>query len=67
MDDQETVIAAVQEARRILGGDTGSGSQDRKTTIDSLRSVLDSDQVAQALERIAQRSRSRPTVESPWS
>lgn len=67
MDDQETVIAAVQEARRILGRDTGSGSQDRKTTIDSLRSVLDSDQVAQALERIAQRSRSRPAVESPWS
>lgn len=67
MDDQETVIAAVQEARRILGRDTGSDPQARKTTIDSLRSVLDSDQVAQALERIGQRSRSRPAVESPWS
>lgn len=67
MDDQETVIAAVLEARRILDRDTGSGPQDRKTTIDSLRTVLDSDQVAQALERIGQRSRPAKIVESPWS
>ncbi len=69
MDDQETVIAAVQKARRILGRDIGSSSQDREATISSLRSVLDDDQVVRALERISQRSRSAPAkiVESPWS
>lgn len=69
MDDQEIVIAAVQKARRILGRDIGSGSQDREATISSLRSVLDDDQVVRALERIGQRSRTTPAkiVESPWS
>ncbi|MBR2118321.1 MAG: hypothetical protein V4458_14940 [Pseudomonadota bacterium] len=69
MDDQETVIAAVQMARRILGRDIGSRPQDREATISSLRSVLDDDQVVRALERISQRSRSAPAkiVESPWS
>lgn len=69
MDDQEVVIAAVQKARRILGRDIGSSSQDREATISSLRSVLDDDQVVRALERIGQRSRPTPAkiVESPWS
>lgn len=69
MDDQETVIAAVQEARRILGSDIGSSPRDRETIINHLRSVLDDDQVVHALERIGQRSRSTPSkiVESPWS
>jgi len=68
MNDHETVIAALQEARRILR-DAGSGSQDREATISSLRSLLDHDQVVHALERIGQQSRSRPAeiVESPWS
>ncbi|MBQ8101861.1 MAG: hypothetical protein IJ127_02970 [Afipia sp.] len=68
MDDQETVSAAVQEARRILGRTIGSSPQDREATINGLRSVLDDDHVVRALERISQRSRSMPkTVESPWS
>ena len=69
MDDQETVIAAIQEARRILGRNTGSSPQDLEATIDGLRSVLDDDQVVRALERISQRSQSTPSkiVESPWS
>jgi len=69
MDDQETVIAAIQEARRILGRNTGSSPQDLEATIDGLRSVLDDDHVVRALERISQRSQSTPSkiVESPWS
>jgi hypothetical protein len=69
MDDQETVISAVQEARRILGRDIGSGPGDREATISSLRSVLDDHHVVRALERISQRSRSTPAKidESPWS
>lgn len=69
MTDQETVIAAVQEARRILHRDIGSGPRDREATLASLRSVLDDDQIVHALERIGQQSRSRPgkIVESPWS
>lgn len=69
MDDQETVIAAVQEARRILGRTIGSKPQDCEATISSLRSVLDDDQVVRALERINERSRPTPAkiVESPWS
>jgi len=69
MDDQETVISAVQEARRILGRDIGSGPRDREATISSLRSVLDDDHVVRALERISLRSRSTPAKidESPWS
>jgi hypothetical protein len=69
MDDQETVIAAVQEARRILGSSTGSSTQHREATIDGLRSVLNDDQVVRALDRISQRSRStRAKIdESPWS
>ena len=49
MDDQETVIAAVQEARRILGRTIGSSPQDREATINGLRSVLDDDHVVRAL------------------
>lgn len=68
MTDHETVIAALQEARRILR-DTGSGPRDREVTINSLRSLLDDDQIVRALERIGQQN--RPTraeiVESPWS
>lgn len=66
MDDQETVIAAVQEARRIL---TRSSSLDHETTIRNLRSVFDDDQLARALQRIGQRNRATMAkiVESPWS
>lgn len=68
MDDQGTLIAAVQEARRILGRKIGSSPQDREATIDGLRSVLDDDQVVRALERIGQRTHSSSKiVESPWS
>ncbi len=68
MNDHETVITALQEARRILR-DTGSGPREREATIDSLRSLLDDDQIVRALERIGQQNRSRPAniVESPWS
>lgn len=66
MDDQETVVAAVQEARRIL---TRSSPLDHETTIRNLRSVFDDDQLARALERIGQRNRATMAkiVESPWS
>jgi len=68
MNDHETVIAALQEARRILR-DAGSGPRDREATINRLRSLLDDDQVVHALERIGQQNRPRPAeiVESPWS
>jgi hypothetical protein len=61
--------SAVREARRILGRNVGSTPQDRETTINGLRSVLDDDQVVRALERISQRSRSISSKidESPWS
>lgn len=69
MDDQETIIAALQEARRILHRDIESGPRDREATIASLRSLLDDDRIVRALERIGQQNRSRPAeiVESPWS
>ncbi len=69
MNDQETVITALQEARRILHRDTGSGPRDREAMIDSLRSLLDDDHIVGALERIGQQNRPTPAniVESPWS
>ena len=68
MNDQETVITALQEVRRILR-DTGSGPRDCEATINRLRALLDDDQIVHALERIGQQSRSRSAniVESPWS
>ena len=69
MNDQETIIAALQEARSILHRDTGSGLRDREATIHSLRTLLDGDQIVHALERIGQQNQPRPAniVESPWS
>ncbi|MGL5165855.1 MAG: hypothetical protein ACRC9K_08205 [Afipia sp.] len=68
MNDQETVVAALQEARRILR-DTGSGPRECEVAINSLRFLLDDDQIVHALERIGHQNRSAPAeiVESPWS
>lgn len=68
MNDQEIVVAALQEARRIIRI-TGSGLREREIAINSLRFLLDDDQIAHALERIGQQNRPTPAevVESPWS
>jgi len=53
--DQNTLIRAVEDARRILGEYIAPGPRDAIRTVDRLLAVLDRDDVVHALDRIKRR------------
>jgi hypothetical protein len=53
--DQDTVIRAVEDARRILGEYIEPGPRDARRTVERLLAVLDRDDVVHALDRIKRR------------
>jgi hypothetical protein len=61
--DQDTVIRAVEDARRILGDYIEIGPRDAIRTVEHLLAVLDKNDVVYALDRIKRR-RSIRLVES---
>jgi hypothetical protein len=50
--DQETVLRAIEDARRILGEYIEPGQRDATRTVERLLAVLDSNDVVHALDRI---------------
>jgi hypothetical protein len=50
--DQETLLRAVEDARRILGEYIELGQRDAAETVQRLLAVLDKDDVVHALDRI---------------
>jgi hypothetical protein len=70
--DQDTLIRAVEDARRILGEYFEPGSRDPTRTVHRLFAVLDRDEVLHALDRLKRRRAIRlveltrdPTREDP--
>src|SRR5207244_8825865 len=53
--DQDTVIRAVEDARRILGEYIEPGPRDATRTVERLLAVLDRNDVTLALDRIKRR------------
>jgi hypothetical protein len=53
--DQETLLRAVEDARRILGEYVEPGQRDAARTVQSLLAVLDKNEVVHALDRMKQR------------
>ena len=53
--DQETLIRAVKDARRILGEYIEPGPRDATRTVERLLAVLDRNDVVHALDRIKRR------------
>jgi hypothetical protein len=53
--DQDTVIRAVEDARRILGEYIEPGPRDARRTVERLLAVLDRDDVVHSLDRIKRR------------
>jgi hypothetical protein len=53
--DQDTLIRAVEDARRILGEHIESGSRDATRTVEHLLAVLDTIDVVYAVDRIKRR------------
>ena len=53
--DQETVLRAIEDARRILGEYIEPGPRDATRTVERLLAVLDRKDVVQALDRIKRR------------
>ena len=53
--DQDTVIRAVEDARRILGEYIEPGPRDATRTVERLLAVLDRNDVVHALDRITRR------------
>jgi hypothetical protein len=53
--DQETVLRAVEDARRILGEYIAPGPRDATRTVHRLIAVLDRDEVVHALDRMKRR------------
>jgi hypothetical protein len=53
--DQDTVLRAMEEARRILREYIASGSHDATRTVHRLIAVLDTDDVVLALDRMKRR------------
>jgi len=49
--DQETVLRAIEDARRILGEYIRSGQRDGMRTVERLLAVLDKNDVVHALDR----------------
>ena len=54
--DQDTILRAVEDARRILGEYKTFGPSDAGRTADRLIAVLDRDEVIHAIERMKKRS-----------
>jgi hypothetical protein len=59
MTDQERIFEAVQAARRILGDYIEPGPRNPHATLNNLLSVLDSDDLVAALERMDRRATMR--------
>jgi hypothetical protein len=53
--DQDTLIRAVEDARRILGEFIGPEPRDATRTVERLLAVLDRNDVLHALDRIKRR------------
>ena len=53
--DQETVLRAIGDARRILGDYIQSGQRDATRTVERLLAVLDKNDVVHALDRMNRR------------
>jgi hypothetical protein len=53
--DQETVLRAIEDARRILGEYVEPGPRDPTRTVERLLAVLDRNDVVHALDRIKRR------------
>jgi hypothetical protein len=53
--DQETVLRAIEDARRILGEYIRSGQRDATRTVERLLAVLDKNDVVHALDRMHRR------------
>jgi hypothetical protein len=53
--DQETVLRAIEDARRILGEYIEPGQRDATRTVERLLAVLDRNDVVHALDRIKRR------------
>jgi hypothetical protein len=53
--DQDTLIRAVEDARRILGEYIEPGPRDARRTVERLLAVLDRDDVVHALDRMERR------------
>jgi hypothetical protein len=53
--DQDTLIRAVEDARRILGEYIEPGPRDPTRTVEHLLAVLDRNDVVHALDRIKRR------------
>jgi hypothetical protein len=53
--DQDTLVRAIEDARRILGEYIEPGPRDAMQTIERLLAVLDRDDLVHALDRINRR------------
>jgi hypothetical protein len=53
--DQETLLRAVEDARRILGEFIEPGQRDAMRTVQRLLAVLDTNDVVHALDRMKRR------------
>jgi hypothetical protein len=63
--DQETLIRAVEDARRILGDYIEVGPRDPTRTVENLLAVLDRNDVVYALDRIKRRRAIRLVESNP--
>ena len=53
--DQDTLIRAIEDARRILGDYIEPGPRDAKRTVERLLAVLDKPEIVYALDRMNRR------------
>jgi hypothetical protein len=53
--DQETVLRAIEDARRILGEYIEPGQRDATRTVERLLAILDRNDVVHALDRMNRR------------
>jgi len=53
--DQQTLIRAIEDARRILGEYIEPGPRDAKPTVERLLAVLDKPEIVHALDRMKRR------------
>src|SRR5712671_3470228 len=68
--DQDTLIRAVEDARRILGEYIEPGPRDAKRTVERLLAVLAKPEIVHALDRMKRRRASRSDkreLKGTWS
>ena len=53
--DQDTLVRAIEDARRILAEHVQLGASDPERTLESLLSVLDKNEIVLALDRVSGR------------